>query len=185
MQAISRCGLLLLWLAQGFAVEILGAPNNASLNGQRHTEAYADAIGRAVDFARTRAGARSGSSAPATERPCGQWSRPHLTGRVAGLVLTSSVSHSWDPRSEARSTPILQGLRPGRRSVANQNDACAVTPPDDAPRIPAALTRSPRVQSDQIRSSVCEAFGPHGFSRHRVPAVVQRVGDWILCGVLF
>ena len=34
-----------LWLAQGFAVEILGAPNNVSLNGQRHTAAYTDAIG--------------------------------------------------------------------------------------------------------------------------------------------
>src|SRR5690349_14702964 len=36
-----------LWLAQGFAVAVLGAPNNASLLGQRHTPSYADAIGHA------------------------------------------------------------------------------------------------------------------------------------------
>ena len=61
-----------LWLAQGFAVEILGAPNNASLNGQRHTDAYADAIGRAVDFARTKASAPVwlvGTSAERLARP--------------------------------------------------------------------------------------------------------------------
>ena len=67
--------------------------------------------------------------------------------------------------------------------VANQNDACTVTPPGDAPRIAAALTRSPRkeviyVQSDQIRSSVCEALAPHGFLGIEA-AVVQRIADWI------
>ena len=67
--------------------------------------------------------------------------------------------------------------------VANQNDACTGTPPGDAPRIAAALARSPRkevvyVQSDQIRSSVSEAFPPHGFLGIET-AVVQRIGDWI------
>ena len=67
--------------------------------------------------------------------------------------------------------------------VANQNDACPVTPPGDAHRIAAALTRSPRkevvyVQSNEIRSSVCEAFAPHGFLGIET-AVVQRIGDWI------
>lgn len=172
-----------LWLAQGFAVEILGAPNNASLNGQRHTEVYADAIGRAVDFAHTRAGAPVwlvGTSNGTTGAANGA---AHLTGRVAGLVLTSSVSHSWDPRSESVFDTNLAGITVPVLIVANQNDACAVTPPNDAPGIAAALTRSPRkeviyVQSDQIRSSVCEAFGPHGFLGIE-SAVVQRVGDWI------
>ena len=44
-----------LWLAQSFEVVILGSPNGTSLNGKRHTPAYAAAIGRAVDFAQTRA----------------------------------------------------------------------------------------------------------------------------------
>jgi pimeloyl-ACP methyl ester carboxylesterase len=84
-----------LWLAQGFAVEILGAPNNASLNGQRHTEAYADAVGRAVDFARTRASVPVwlvGTSAGTTGAANGA---ARLTAKVAGLVLSSSVTRQY------------------------------------------------------------------------------------------
>src|SRR5262249_61490019 len=60
-----------LWVAQGFAVAILGAPDNRSLLGQRHTPGYAAAIDRAIDFARSRAagpvwlgGTRMGSTPP-------------------------------------------------------------------------------------------------------------------------
>ena len=130
-----------LWLAQGFAVEILGAPNNASLNGQRKTEAYADAIGRAVAFARTRASAPVwlvGTSAGTTGAANGA---ARLTGRVAGLVLTSSVTRQksggetvFDTNLAAITVPVL--------IVANRRDSCIDTPPDDAAMIAAALTRS-------------------------------------------
>jgi pimeloyl-ACP methyl ester carboxylesterase len=150
-----------LWLAQGFAVEILGAPNNVSLSGQRHTAAYTDAIGRAIDFARTRASAPVwlvGTSAGTTGAANGA---ARLDGRVAGLVLTSSVTRQianetvFDTNLGAITVPVL--------IVANQHDACAVTPPGDAPRIAAALGRSPRkevvyVESDQISSPACEAI---------------------------
>src|SRR5205823_3047576 len=46
-----------LWVAQGFAVEIVGSPNGAPLLGERHTAAYVAAIDRAVDFARSRGNA--------------------------------------------------------------------------------------------------------------------------------
>ena len=171
-----------LWLEQGFAVDILGAPNNASLNGQRHTEAYADAVERAVDFARSRANAPVwlvGTSAGTTGAAN---AAEHLGGKVAGLILTSSVTRPYsgsvtvlDINLAEITVPVLV--------VANQNDACPVTPPDDAPRITAALVRSPRkeaiyVQSDQIVSSVCEAFAPHGFLGIET-AVIQRIADWI------
>jgi hypothetical protein len=171
-----------LWLAQGFAVEILGAPNNASLNGQRHTDAYADAIDRAIDFARAKTSAPVwlvGTSAGTTGAANGA---AHLSRRVAGLVLTSSVTRRssigetvFDTNLAAITVPVLV--------VANQNDACAVTPPGDAPLITAALVRSPRkevvyVQSDQIQSPVCEAMAPHGYLGIEA-AVVQRIADWI------
>ena len=173
-----------LWLAQGFAVEILGAPNNASLNGQRKTEAYADAVGRAVDFARTRARGPVwlvGTSAGTTGAANGA---ARLTGRVAGLVLTSSVTRQnsgsetvFDANLAAITVPVL--------IVANRRDSCAATPPDDAARIAAALTRSPRkevvyVESDQIepRSPPCEAMSPHGYLGIEA-AVVERMADWI------
>jgi hypothetical protein len=171
-----------LWLEQGFAVEILGAPNNASLNGQRHTEAYADAVERAVDFARSQANAPVwlvGTSAGTTGAAN---AAEYLGGKVAGLVLTSSVTRQY-PAGETVIDTDLGEITVPVLIVANQNDACPVTPPGDAPRIAAALTRSPRkevvyVQSDQIVSSACEAFAPHGFLGIET-AVIQRIADWI------
>src|SRR5204862_2733730 len=84
--------MLPLWVAQGFAVEVLGSPNGTSLLGQRHTPGYLVAIDRAVDFARSRAnapiwlvGTSQGSTAAAN-------GAAHLGGKIAGLVLTSSVT---------------------------------------------------------------------------------------------
>jgi pimeloyl-ACP methyl ester carboxylesterase len=174
-----------LWLAQGFAVEILGAPNNASLNGQRHTEAYADAVGRAVDFARTRSSAPVwlvGTSAGTTGAANGA---AHLGGKVTGLVLTSSVTRQYPDLGETVFDTNLAAITVPVLIVANQDDACPVTPPGDSPRIAAFLVRSPRkevvyVHRDQICSScrACEAFAPHGFLGIE-SAVIQRIADWI------
>lgn len=79
-----------LWLAQGFAYVTLGSPS--SLMGRRHTPAYANTIAYAIDFARQRAnapvwliGTSQGSIAAAN-------GAAHLPGRVAGVVLSSSVA---------------------------------------------------------------------------------------------
>ena len=171
-----------LWLAQGFAVVILDSPNGASLNGQRHTSAYADAIGRAVDFARTRADGAIwlvGTSAGTTAAANGA---AQLRGKIAGVVLTSSVTRRYtssetvfDSEPEAIAVPAM--------IVANQGDTCPLTPPADAPLIAAWLTRSPRkevvyVQSDQIRSPPCEGLSPHGYFGIE-SGVIQRISNWI------
>ncbi|MBO0737957.1 MAG: alpha/beta hydrolase [Alphaproteobacteria bacterium] len=171
-----------LWVAQGFAVEILGAPNNASLKGQRHTEAYADAVGRAVDFARTKSSAPVWLVGTSAGTPGAANGAAHLGSKVAGLVLTSSVTEP-SPGGETVFDTNLAAIRVPVLIVANQNDACRVTPPGDAPRIAAALVHSPRkdvvyVQSDLIVSSPCEAFAPHAFLGIET-AVVKRVADWI------
>jgi hypothetical protein len=171
-----------LWLGQGFAVVILGSPNGASLLGQRHTPAYADAIGRALDSARSHAnapvwlvGTSQGSTAAAN-------GAAHLPGRVAGLVLTSSVTRSnrsgetvFDSDPGAIAVPTLV--------VANQGDACPATPPADTAAVMQAIPRAPRkevllVQSSETRSPPCEAMSPHGFLGIEA-AVVQRIADWI------
>jgi pimeloyl-ACP methyl ester carboxylesterase len=97
-------------------------------------------------------------------------------------VLTSSVTRKssggetvFDTNLAAITVPVL--------IVANQNDACPVTPPGDAPLIAAALAHSPRkevvyVQSDQIHSPVCEGTAPHGYLGVET-AVVQHIADWI------
>jgi pimeloyl-ACP methyl ester carboxylesterase len=171
-----------LWLGKGWAVTVLGPPNGASLLGQRHTPAYADAISRAADFARTRAnapvwlvGTSQGSTAAAN-------GAAHLGHKVAGVVLSSSVTGQnnsgetvFDSEPGAIVVPAL--------IVANQGDTCPSTPAADANTIAAALSRSPRkevvyVQSDQTRSPPCEAMSPHGYFGIEAE-VVQRISDWI------
>ena len=172
-----------LWLAQGLAVAIIGSPNGASLMGQRHSPAYADAIGRAVDFARSRAnapvwlvGTSQGSTAAAN-------GASRLGGKIAGVVLSSSETRAnvsgeilFDSDPGAIAVPAL--------TVANQGDSCPSTPPADAARIAASLARSPRkeiitVQSDQIQSHPCEALSPHGYLGIEA-SVIQRIAGWIV-----
>ena len=165
-------------------VAILGAPDNRSLLGQRHTPGYAAAIDRAIDFARSRAagpvwlvGTSHGSTAAAN-------GAARLAGKIAGVVLTSSVTRQnssgetvFDANPAAISVPAL--------IVANQGDTCAVTPAADAAVLAGYLTRSPRkevilVQSSDSdpRSPPCEAMSPHGFYGIE-GMVVQRIAGWI------
>ena len=169
-----------LWQAQGFAVEVLGSPQNQSLVGQRHTAAYAAAVDRAVDFGRTRVNAPVwliGTSAGTTGAAN---AAAALGGKVAGLVLTSSITRQtgetvFDTNLGAISVPALV--------VANQGDTCSITPPEDAPVLASHLARSPRkevmlVESSTFNSKPCEALSPHGFYGIE-PMVVQRIADWI------
>jgi pimeloyl-ACP methyl ester carboxylesterase len=172
-----------LWLAQGFAVLVVGPPNGASLLGQRHTPAYADAIGRAIAFARTRAnapvwlvGTSMGSIAAAN-------GAAHLPGKIAGVVLTSSVAGRNSTANETVFDSDLGAIAVPALIVANQGDTCPSAGPGFAPQIAAALTRAPRkeivtLQSSEIRSAPCEAMSPHGYLGIESEAV-QRVSDWI------
>jgi pimeloyl-ACP methyl ester carboxylesterase len=123
-----------LWLAQGFAVAILGSPNNGALSGHRHELAYADAIGRAVDFVRTRAnapvwllGISQGAIAVAN-------GAAHLPGKVTGVVLISPLPGAAVParpfstaisaRSRYRrwSSPIkTMAARPAHRALPRRS----------------------------------------------------------------
>src|SRR5438105_4104845 len=115
-----------LWVAQGFAVVILGSPNGAPLLGQRHTPDYLAAIDRVVDFARSRANAPIwlvGTSQGSTAAVNGA---AHLDGKIAGVVLTSSVTRP------NRSGETVFDSEPGLVAqpaliVANQGDTCRAT----------------------------------------------------------
>jgi hypothetical protein len=173
---------LSLWQAQGFAVAVLSPPNGMSLLGHRHTPAYAATIGQAVDFVRSRAnipiwlvGTSQGSIAAV-----GAGAR--LGGKVAGIVVTSSVTG----RSSSGET-IFDG-DPGLVAVpalivANTGDACPGSPPGDAPKIAAALAHAPRkevvyMQSIAIEGAPCEAMSPHGYLGIEA-ATVERITQWI------
>jgi hypothetical protein len=170
-----------LWLAQGFAYMTLASPS--SLFGRRHTPAYADTIGRAIDFARSRAnipvwliGTSMGSIAAAN-------GAAHLPGKVAGVVLSSSVAGANRSANETVFDSDLGAIAVPALVVANRGDTCGSAAPGFAPQILAALTRSPRKEviyfdSRQIQSDPCEAMSPHGYLGIEAD-VVQRISDWI------
>ncbi|HEX2150716.1 MAG TPA: alpha/beta hydrolase [Stellaceae bacterium] len=171
-----------LWAAQHFGVVVPGPPNGQSLTGRRSTPAYAGELDRVVDFARSR------SNAPVWLVGTSQGSiaavngGAHLGAKVAGVVLTSSITRPsqvgetiFDAAPGLISVPTLV--------VANSADTCRSTPPEDAPSILAALVRSPRKElmmfdSREIRSDPCRARSPHGYLGIET-AVVQRIADWI------
>jgi pimeloyl-ACP methyl ester carboxylesterase len=169
-----------LWLAQGFGYATLAA--SSSLLGQRHTPAYAATIGRAIDFIRTKTsapiwlvGTSMGSIAAAN-------GAAHLPGKVAGVVLTSSVAG----QSRAGETVFdsdLGAIAVPALVVSNRGDTCPSAGPGFAPQILAALGRAPRkdivyVDSNQIQSDPCEAMSPHGYLGIEAD-VVQRISTWI------
>jgi hypothetical protein len=172
------------WTAQGFAVVLPDAPNGTSLFGRRHQPAYVDAIGRAIDFGRSRANLPVWLIATSQGSIAAVNAAAHLGSKVSGVVLASSVTRPgragetlFDAEPGAIAVPVLV--------VSNQNDTCAVSPPGDAPNVLAALTRSPRkelvmVTSSQIakRSDPCEGMSPHGYLGIE-GAVVHRISDWI------
>ena len=158
------------WVAQGFDVVLPDAPNGTSLTGERHLPAYAEAIGRAIDFGRSRAALPVwliGTSAGTTAAANGA---AHLGSKVSGAVLTSSATRRtgsfgetiFEAEPGAVAVPVLV--------VGNEYDTCADTPPGDAPMVLSALTRSPRkelvmVTSGQIAkgSDPCQGMSPHGY----------------------
>jgi hypothetical protein len=169
-----------LWLAQGFGFATLGS--SSSLMGQRHTPAYAQTIALAIDAIRARVnapvwliGTSQGSIAAAN-------GAAHLPGRVAGVVLTSSVA----ARSASGETVFdsdLGAIAVPTLVVANNGDTCPSAGPGFAPQILAALARAPKkeviyVESHTLQSVPCEAQSPHGYLGIEGD-VVQRIANWI------
>ena len=170
-------------LRRRFKIALLpGPPNGASLLGTRHTPGYLAALGAVIDYARSRVNAPVwliGTSQGSTGAANGA---AHLTPKVAGVVLTSSVTRI------GRADETVFDADPGTIAVpalvvSNSGDPCRVSPPGDGQRLLAALTRSPRkelilVQSSQFQSDPCEALSPHGYLGIEA-MVVQRIADWI------
>jgi pimeloyl-ACP methyl ester carboxylesterase len=171
-----------LWAPYGINAVIVGAPDNRSLLGQRSQPAYAAALGVAVDFARLRSnvpvwlvGTSQGSIAAVN-------GAARLGGKVAGVVLTSSVTQqsrsgetAFGAGANAVALPALV--------VSNSRDSCRASPPSDAQALLAAMAGSPRKEvmlfdSSAIQSDPCEALSPHGYLGIE-PSVIQRIAGWI------
>jgi hypothetical protein len=173
-----------LWRELGYAVIIPDAAGTENLRGERSSPTYAMIVGALVAFARTQnvrpvflLGTSQGSIAAMN-------GAAHLRqGEIAGLVLTESVSRLggshetvFNAHPEDVTVPALV--------VANQDDACDVAPPDDAPRIAASMTHSPDVQvlfvsGGLLKSSDCGSLSPHGYYGIET-SVVAAISSW--CG---
>jgi hypothetical protein len=166
-----------LWRSQGFNVVVPG--HTQTRIGQRSTPRYAAELDWLAEFARLR------SPAPVWVIGTSQGSMAAVNAgahvaKLGGVVMTSSVTQ----RSRADETVFDSD--PGAITipalvVANTGDGCGATPPGDAARILAALTRSPRkelilVDSHEARSDPCGAQSPHGFLGIE-SSVVQRIGS--------
>jgi hypothetical protein len=170
------------WQAQGFAVVVLTPPNGMSLLGYRHTPAYAEAIGQAVDFVRSRANAPVWLVASSQGTTAAVGAAARLGDKVAGIVLMSSVTGRssagetlFDSEPERVTVPAL--------IVANSGDTCPASPPQDAPKIAQALTQAPRkevlyLESSALKGQPCEAEAPHSYFGIEQLAV-ERVAEWI------
>jgi len=171
-----------LWQGKGFAVVVITPPNGMSPLGYRHTAAYAAALGQVVDFVRSRAelpvwliGTSQGAIAA-----IGGGAR--LGGKIAGIVAASSVT------GRSSSGETVFDSEPGQVAVpalivANSGDACPASPPGDAPKLAAALARSPHkevvyLQSSATQGQPCEGASPHGYFGIEA-ATVERIAEWI------
>lgn len=173
-----------LWAAQGFAVVIPDTVDEASLRGTRSTPAYAAVVADLIAFAQGEVKGAVfllGTSQGAIAAMNGAAHAP--AGGLSGLVLTESVSRLggshetvFDADPAAVRVPVL--------IVANRDDRCNVAPPDDAPRIAAALTNAGDVQVLKVSGGVdrsrraCGSLSPHGYYGIE-NEVVDRISQWM------
>jgi hypothetical protein len=173
------------WVARGYAVLIPDAVDQGNLRGVRSSPAY----GRLVDG--LAAYARDQASAPVFLVGTSQGTIAAINGAaharpglIAGLVLTESVSVPGRRSTETVFDADPQGVRVPVLVVANRDDVCDVAPPEMAPRIAAALTRSPSVRilavsgGTQRSERACGSLSPHGY--HGIEQeVVSGIAEWL------
>src|SRR5581483_5219301 len=81
-----------LWQEHGLAVAMLTPPNGTSLLGYRHTEAYAAAIGKAVDHLESGTGLPIWLVCTSQGAIAAIGAAARIGARVAGVVVMSSVT---------------------------------------------------------------------------------------------
>jgi hypothetical protein len=173
-----------IWVATGYAVVIPDTIDHANLRGVRSSAEYASVVEALIRFAHTQSqgpvfllGTSQGSIAAAN-------GAAHAgPGMLAGVVLTESVSRLGGSHETVFDTG-LQNIRIPALVVANRNDRCDVAPPQDAPKIAAAMSHSPSVRLVQVSGGIiassnsCASLTPHGYYGMELQ-IVGTVSDWI------
>jgi pimeloyl-ACP methyl ester carboxylesterase len=173
-----------LWVAQNYAVLIPDTIDHENLRGLRSSPDYAAIVAALVQLAQTKA------AAPIFLFGTSQGSIAAMNGAaharpdtIAGVILTESVSrlgHSGETVFDADP----QDVRVPALVVANDEDQCDVAPPEDAPRIAAAMSHSPDVHLIHVSGGVdksaqaCGSLSPHGYYGIE-PQVIGAISGWI------
>lgn len=173
-----------LWVDRGFAVLIPDTVDRANLRGERSSPDYAALVDALAAFARTQApapvfllGTSQGSIAAMN-------GAAHAApGSIAGVILTESVSRLGGSHETVFDADPAD-VRVPTLVVANRDDRCDVAPPEEAPHIAAAMTRSPDVHVLAVSGGItkshspCGSLTPHGY--YGIEAgVVQDIAQWI------
>jgi hypothetical protein len=173
-----------MWAAKGYAVVIPDTIDHANLRGVRSSSEYASVVEALIRFAHAQApgpvfllGTSQGSIAAANGA-----AHAH-PGTLAGVVLTESVSRLGGSH-ETVFDADLQDIRIPALVVANRTDRCNVAPPQDAPKVAAAMGQSPDVHVVEVSGGIeaspnaCASLTPHGY--YGIEArVVGTISDWI------
>jgi len=173
-----------LWVSRGHAVLIPDTIDRANLRGVRSSPQYARLVDGLVVFAHAQArgpvfllGTSQGSIAAMNG------AAHAAAGSLAGVVLTESVSRMGGSHETVFSADP-QDVTASALVVANRDDACDVAPPEDAPRIGAAMTHSRDVQVLWVAGGItksrkaCGSLTPHGYFGIETQ-VVEQISRWM------
>ena len=173
------------WVARGYAVLIPDTVDRANLRGVRSSPAYADLVDGLAAYAHSQArapvfllGTSQGTIAATNGAAHAR------SGLISGVVLTESVSVPGRLSRETVFDADPKDVRVPALVVANLEDACDVAPPSMAPRIAAAMTRSPNVRVLDVRGGVqqsqkaCGSLSPHGLYGIE-GQVVGAIAGWL------
>jgi hypothetical protein len=176
-----------LWVQRGYAVLIPDTVDRENLRGLRSSPGYAALVMDLVRVAHEKApgpvfllGTSQGSIAAMN----GAAHAP--PGAIAGVVLTESVSQMGGS-GETVFSAAPGDVRVPALVVANKDDRCNVAPPEDAPRIAAAMTNSASVRVLSVAGGVqqsrktCGSLTPHGYFGIE-SEVISQIDNWMQRG---
>lgn len=173
------------WVARGYAVLIPDTIDQANLRGLRSSPAYGRVVDKLVAYARTQTAAPVfllGTSQGTIAAVNGAAHAP--PGLIAGLILTEAVTVPGRLSAETVFDADPQGVRIPALIVANRDDACNVAPSSMAPRIAAAMTRSPEARVVMVDGGIqrsdkaCGSLSPHGYYGIE-DKVVAAIDTWL------
>lgn len=184
-----------LFAAQGLAVAVMDSPSVRREDGMgagfRISEAHAEDLHALARYVAQATGRKPWLIGTSMGTISAAWGAEQLGDDIAGVVLTSSVTRTgkrWGLPGRfdrAALNPGLASVRVPALVTAHRGDACALTPPADAPELLDAFRAAPRKELLYFEgglppiSDPCEAKAQHGYYGIET-AVVEAITRFML-----